>query len=59
MNRKCTAKSFSIFVMLAVFSLTMLPKASADEWPLAIVWAGEHFANSGGHRVCEARERAE
>jgi len=47
MNRKCTAKSFSIFVMLAVFSLTMLPKASADEWPLAIVWPVSNFATQG------------
>ena len=47
MNRKCGAKGFSILAMVAVFCLTILPGAGAEEWPLAIVWPVSNFATQG------------
>ena len=60
MNRECAAKSFSIFLMVAVFCLTIIPKASAEEWPLAIVWPVNNFATQGAMEFAKlVKERSE
>lgn len=60
MNRKCAAKRSFIFVMVAVFCLTILPKAGAEEWPLAILWPASNFATQGAVEFAKlVKERSE
>lgn len=60
MNRKCLVKSFFVFVMSTVFCLTNVPKASAEEWPLAILWPVNNFATQGAMEFAKlVKERSD
>jgi TRAP-type C4-dicarboxylate transport system substrate-binding protein len=60
MFKKAGCKSFSVLIMAAFLTLSMVPNANAEKWQLSILWPAGNFSTQGVVKFAELiKERTE